>query len=366
MVNVGDNLIQLGVDRKRLAKRTGLSLARVEEIFNGAGVTARELRVIANFLHLPADVLIRSQASIGKSDVRYRKTPRKAALTAEVRIIEIASFLSRNNLLTRGLNKQWRVSADLNDRPSIEKAAALVRQRLCRSEERLDPLLNLVERADHAGIASCLVLHDLGVEGAALQLSGVGLIAIAARSFAPRMLFSCAHELAHIVLGHTDAGRVLIDDDTIEAFDSDSEEERLCNTLASALLQPAEGVARLLEAARKRFKIPDDSISAAEVLLVAGYFGTSFFAAAMRLEHLGIAPSGTAASFEKAIKSDHKSLANYAREADLPPREAIHIPIISPTLRRAMAHKIGEGDMSLGRASDILGYSITEMNDALA
>ena len=367
MVNVADNLVLLGVDQKRLAKKTGLLPKRISEIFSGAPPTARELRIIADYLRLPADALLRVQTSLGQSDLRYRKTPRrKPPLAAEARTQEVAAFLLRNNVLPRPEVDRLRVDAQLDDRRTIERAAEHIRARICKSGERLDPLPDLIDRMDKAGLASCVVLHDLGVEGASTSLAGAGLIIAAARSFAPRMLFTCAHELSHVVLGHTDSGKWLIDENTIEAFDADNAEERLCNTLAAALLQPAQGVVRLLEAARRQFEIPEDALTATEVLLVARYFGTSFFVAATRLEQLDIAPAGTAVSFERAIKTEHKSLETYAEGLGLPPRTRVHIPLFSHTVRNRIAERIEQGQISIGRAADVFGYSVTEISNALA
>lgn len=365
MVSLAASLTSLRVDQKRLAKKTGLSPTRVAEIFAGSSPNARELRLIAEYLRIPADSLVKSETR-PQSDLRFRKTARKnPPLTAEVRIQEIASFLSQNKLVSGSVGQPWRVSANLQDRPSIERAAESIRRVICTDGERLDPLPDLVERIDRAGLASSIVLHDLGIEGASTSLNGKGVIVIAARTFSPRMLFTCAHELAHVVLGHTESGKWLMDEDTIEAFDADHEEERLCNALASALLQPAEGVARFLQAARNQFQVPESALTATEALLVARYFGTSFFAAAMRLEYLEIAPVGTAVSFERAIKADHRSLENYAEQLGLPARIRVDMPAISPVLGKSIGKAIEEGEISVGRVGDILGYSVIEITDAL-
>lgn len=365
MVSVANSLSSLDINRDRLAKKTGITPARLDEIFDGAPPTSAELRKIAGYLRVPADLLVRPIETGSKFDIRYRKTPRKFTPTvAEVRVQEILNFLVHNRLVPSG-ERPFRVAADLRNRRSIEDAASLIRQHICQ-RRMFDPLPDLFDLADTSGLASCLVLSDLGIEGASTCPNGVGLVVVAARTFAPRALFTFAHELAHIVLGHTDGGGWLIDQNTIEAFDSDSEQERLCNELASALLQPAAAVARLLEIARVRYEIPSDSLSALEVLLVARYFCTSFFAAAMRLEHLEIAPPGSAHSFEQEIKNDHKSLEAYAEKIGLPDRTRIEIPLISTSLRRSIAHAVQEGQVSLGRVGDVLGYSTIEIADALS
>ena len=365
MVSLARSLASLGADRKRIGRRTGITQSRVDEIFAGADITAVELRLISEALKLAPDALLHADVSSRRSDVRFRKTPRKRApFAAEIRIEQLAKFLSRNNLLIPA--KHWRVDATLSSRRSIEDASWHIRSLVCGPGEMLSPLTDLSERMDHAGIASTIVMNDLGVEGACTSVDGSALVVVAGRTFAPRMLFTCAHELAHIVLGHVTGGQWLIDESTIEAFDADNDQERISNTLASAVLLPADGVAKFLTHARKLFGIGDDDLSATEILLLSRYFGTSFYVAAMRLEHLGIAPVGSAASFEEAIRSDHVSAEAYAKELGLPPRTPIEVPTISLSLKRNISNAVESGRVSLGRVGDILGYSLIEVSNAIS
>jgi Zn-dependent peptidase ImmA (M78 family) len=363
MVSLASSLASLGADRKHLARRTGISLDRLDAIFSGAVTTATELRLISEALRLPPDALLRAAQISRRADVRYRKTPRKNSLAAEARIEQVAKFLSRTNLLP--VPRAWGVEADLQSRPSIEHAATQIRAMICSPDEMIGPVTNLSDRIDAAGLASTIVMHDLGVEGASANVDGAPLIVVAARTYAPRMLFTCAHELAHIALGHTTEDGWLIDESTIEAFDSEDEQERISNTLASALLQPAKGVAKFLTLARKRFDIGDEQLSATEILLMSRYFGTSFYAAAMRLEHLGIAPVGTAASFQAAITEDHVSAEAYAERLGLPPRTPIKVPTVSSALKANISTAIENGQVSIGRVGDVLGYSLLEISHAL-
>lgn len=365
MVSLASSLASLGADRNRLARRTRLSLDRIDQILAGAEITGAELRLISEAMRLSPDALLKADQSASRADVRFRKVPRKSPpFAAEARIEHLSKFLSRSDLLPEG--KHWLVESSLQSRPSIEDAALEVRTLICRPDEMLSPITDLSERIDRAGLASTIVMHDLGVEGAATKLDGAGLIVVSARTFAPRMLFTCAHELAHIVLGHTRGDGWLIDESTIEAFDTENEQERLCNTFASALLQPAQGVTRFLEIVRQRFDVGNDEISATEILLLSRYFGTSFYAAAMRLEHLDIAPVGTAASFDQAIRDDHISAERYAETLNLPPRTPIKISVVSPRLKLNISGAVQKGQVSIGRVGDVLGYSQIEISHALA
>lgn len=365
MVSLATSLASLGADRKRLARRTRLSLERIDQILAGSEITARELRLISEALRLPLDALLKADQSQRRGDVRFRKTPRKSPpLAAEARIEHLAKFLARSRLMPP--RRKWLVKASLQSRPSIEAAALEIRALICGRDEMLGPLPDLGQRVDRAGLASTVVMQDLGVEGASTKIEGAGLIVVAARNYAPRMLFTCAHELAHIVLGHAKDDTWLIDESTIEAFDSENEQERLSNTFASALLQPAQGVTRFLEIVRERFPVGSDQISSTEILLMSRYFGTSFYAAAMRLEHLDIAPIGTAASLDRAIQDDHVSAERYADTLQLPPRTVISFPIISPVMKARVSGAVESGEVSLGRVGDVLGYSRIEMANALA
>jgi transcriptional regulator with XRE-family HTH domain len=186
MGSVADSLAHLGVDSKRLVRRTGLSAERVKEILGGAEPTVYELRTIASYLRLPADALMRVRETTGRADLRYRAEPLKQPpLTAEARIQELGKLLQRLDLLPpRKLD--LRVFASLENLRSVEDAALLIRQAFCTNEEMLDPLPDLATRIDQCGLAYSVVLADLGVEGANGLLDGRGLIVIAARTFKPR------------------------------------------------------------------------------------------------------------------------------------------------------------------------------------
>jgi Zn-dependent peptidase ImmA (M78 family) len=309
--------------------------------------------------------LVRSETR-QRAKLRFRKTPKKLPYAAEARAQEIAVFLSQNELISLVPHAPRRVRASLQARPSVELAAEQIREAICDDDELLDPLPDLVERIDRAGLASSIVLHDLGIEGASTTINGKGVIVIAGRTFGPRMLFTCAHELAHVMLGHTDSGEWLIDLDALEGFDIDHEEERLCNALASAVLQPAAGVARFLQLVREHIEVPPGAVTATDALLVARYFGTSFLTAAMRLEYLEIAPTGSALAFQRMIKADHKSLEAYAEQLGLPPRTKVRLPLISPVRSKRITSAIEVGDISIGRVGDVFGYSTIEISDALA
>lgn len=277
----------------------------------------------------------------------------------------MGKFLSRCKLLD-GQAKQLQVSANLADRVSVEQAATAIRELLCAPGELLDPICDLVSRLDKTGIARTIVMKDLEVEGAASTVDGYNLIIIASRSFKPRMLFTCAHELAHLVLGHIKPDRWIIDEDTIESFDDEKEDERLCNVLASAILLPAQGVAKFLNLVRKQIKVRSDAISDTEILFLSRYFGTSFLAAAMRLEHLELLPTGSGFALEDAIRRDHQSAEAYAEALGLPPRNSIAIPALSLNIRKTFIDALSRGDISLGRAAETLGLSTIEMSNALA
>lgn len=366
MANLATSLARFNVDRKRLARRTGLPSERIDKIFDGHPPTISELRTIAQYLKLPADALVRAASPTKKFEVRYRKgTAAAQPFGTELRMQEISSYLERNRLVPVG-GSDWRVEADLSDRRSIETAAKRVRALICDPWKQLDPLPDFVNRIDEAGLASSLVLSDLDMEGASTTAEGRGLIVVASRTFEPRMLFTCAHELAHIVLGHTKREEWLVDEEGLEDFRGKSEEERLCNALASAILQPAEGVSRFLDKARKILNVPHDSLTAVEILLVARYFCTSFAVAAMRLEQLEIAPGGTAASFEQSITEDYQSFETYASELGLPPRTRIEFPIVSEVLRQQLRGALDAGTISLGRLAEVLGYSSAEISDAVS
>lgn len=366
MASVASNLARLGIDRERLARRTGLERDRVEAIFAGDKPSSRELILIARYLRLPVDALTRLDHTTSRPELRYRSSHGSTSPpTAEARIIEVGKLLQGKGLVPE-FSETLRFDASLDRLPSIELAAIAIRQIICDETNFEEPLLDLVDRIDRAGLASTIVLRDIEVEGAATRLSGRGFIVVADRTFVPRMLFSCAHELAHLALGHVGQGEWLLDGDTIEAFRPNDREERLCDTLASALLMPADSVARFLRVLRAQSSGRPDALTDAEILWLARYFGTSFLVAAMRLEQLRLLPRGAAFALQASIQKRYESPETYAAELDLPPREPIKFPTISPELRNGINEALDRGDISLGRLADVFGYSTSEMADALA
>jgi Zn-dependent peptidase ImmA (M78 family) len=367
MANIADGLRQLDVDPERLSKRTGISKERVDAILRGVTPTASELRLIAKYVRLPANALVKLNLDTPQGKIRFRATMggRKELRITEARIGEIEQFLTRYGLLgDRTLSP--RLDARYVDRDSIEDAAISIRALICSDRELLDPICDLPERLDRAGIARVLILKELNVEGAATIHDGRNLIIVAGRTFAPRMLFTCAHELAHIVLGHIQPGDWLLDDEAIESFTDQREDERICNALASAILLPAQGLGLFLKEARATLKLAGDGVSSTEILYLARYFGTSFLTAAMRLEYLSILPPGGGFSIEESIRRDYKSVENFAQTLGLPPRTPIKMSKISETIRNNLAAALSDGVVSIGRAAETFGLSTFELAHALA
>lgn len=366
MANLGDSLVRLAVDPARLSRKTGIAEVRVHALIAGAEPSATELRQVASYLKLPADALFRINQITNGSDVRFRSgSVHRNPSAAEARVRELGRFLKKRNLFPRA-GQALRVTATLDNRATIEDAAFQVRQILCDNQSLSDPICDLPDRLDIAGIASCVSLGDLTVEGASTIVDGRGLIVVASRTFLPRMLFTCAHELAHLVLGHLVNDRWLIDEDTVETFNSDRGDEHLCDVLASAILLPAQGVARFLKFLRTEYGGRQDVISDIEIMLLSRFFGTSFIATAMRLELLDLLPSGSGFALEEAIKRQHSSVEAYAQSLGLPERAAISMPMISAVLRSSIRAALENGNISIGRTAETFGFSHVEIADALA
>lgn len=370
MANLASSLLRLNVDAKTLSRKTGLPMDRVNDLMSGAEPTVAEILAIASYLRLPPDTLMNFQGTSATTGVKYRKSPKKAPpILANVRALEVANYLSRSGLARKHAIQTLRVHASLMDRRAVEDAASSVRNFLLGKVDDFNPLPNLIDLIDGAGAAGVIVLQNLGVEAAVNLTAGSGLILLSSRTYAPRMLFTCAHEFSHIVLGHTDDGEWVLDQslgDDIDAIGGAREEEALCNALASAVLLPEKGVVRLLQAARRNYGTPTDSVTSTEIIVLARFFCTSFQVAGARLEYLDILPRGTSATLEEAIRKDHKSVELYAEKLGLPPRSPISIPIISTKLRNELRDAVFDGRISLSRLSEVLGYSIAETKNALA
>jgi Zn-dependent peptidase ImmA (M78 family) len=206
-------------------------------------------------------------------------------------------------------------------------------------------------------------LDTPNVDGASAFLDGQAFIFVSSR-FPPRMLFTLAHELGHLIAsGPSERGFAVMDPvgRTGKASRGRPVAELFADTFAGCLLLPAAGVGIALKKVRELLKVAADAIGDVELLYLSRIFGVSFQVAARRCEDLGLLPVGGAKSIYDFLRREFGSPEKRAELLHLPARPEVKFPVVSERLLRACIEKVRTGDLSLGRASMILGLSSSEI-----
>lgn len=338
-----------------VAKRSGLSEARIREVAAGATVSLAEVRSIAHALRLPTASLLRKSES-ARSEVLFRKMRAKDGSAVAARVIseQVSELLDligspHESLALQGLRASFALPA--------EGLSGLVRGVL--GYDDLQPALELATRASSLlGIAVCYSRDPL-IEGASVVADRTSFAFIAPRSFRPRALFSLAHEIGHLIAHHIEAeeGPIL---DTAEDIDQVREPrnalERYADQFASSLLLPRHGVLRSLTSIRREIGNERGPMGDIEIVYLARYYGVSFEVAARRCESMDLIPKGSAIGLYQAVGDDHLNPERRADEIGLPARVDIELPT-SAWLIEIAREKITRGELSIGKAAEILNSS---------
>jgi Zn-dependent peptidase ImmA (M78 family) len=207
------------------------------------------------------------------------------------------------------------------------------------------------------------VIDMRDVDGASAYFDGRPFIFIS-RRFPPRMLFTLAHELGHLIAHHDPSGEfAVIDDqeDEAELRPAGGLDEAYVHAFASALLMPRASVGIALKKIRELTKSTANELGDIEILYLARIFAVSFAAAARRCEDLALLPRGGAASLNEALIKQFGSAEKRAERLKLSPRPRIDFPAVPATLLRSAVEKIRSGELSIGRASAILSMPIADL-----
>lgn len=254
-------------------------------------------------------------------------------------------------------NIQIEMKATTENLRSIDDTSLVVRS-LFHLGEDIDPIRDISKAISDSGLAHVIKLRGLGVDGACVSIEGMNFIFVSAQ-YAPRMRFTVAHELAHIIFGHC-RSRPIIDENIFADESGMADDERLANAFASCFLMPALGVARFISRFKEIFDQKNDSISSVEIAYIARFFGSSFEAAGNRLEQIRVIDRGVTALILSEIRKNFESAEAYMRT--LPVKENYdEIPVLSPALRRFVNSKVEDGQYSISRVANIFGYTVNEV-----
>ncbi|MEQ8364031.1 MAG: XRE family transcriptional regulator [Cyclobacteriaceae bacterium] len=363
MSRLKDLFSKSGFSIRKLAKVSEIPEVKLKNLFEGfIDPSMSDLRKLSIALEVPISYLIsESSNDVEKVKVLFRNEIKSESSKYEV---DKFSFLIGNSLsLLQGyvpdstlINYFDRVHEDY---ASASILAIKFRELYCEGDQ-LGPLFTLPYILENK--LKCIVyVTEIGADGASAYINNVPFIFISPR-FEGRMLFTCAHELAHI-LTHLKRGSdtVHYDENIFDEKRNRSIEEKFANAFAANLLMPEQGVAIALKKIRSYISNNLDSIGDVEILYLSRLYGVSFESASMRLETLNLIPKGATYSLSKEINSKFKSAEKRADNLGLPPRERIVFPKVSASLVANAIKRIQDGSLSIGKASEMLSLSVQEI-----
>jgi Zn-dependent peptidase ImmA (M78 family) len=363
MINLVYHIKNSGLSIEKLSVKTGITEDRIMAILeNVTHPTMSDIRKFSKALKLSIDFLISDNSQFQEINLLFRQAIRnendkfKADKFSHI-IGNTFSILENYISPTELFNKFPR---NENTYQHAESLADLFRSMFL-DNDYVSPMLNLPRLL--ADKLNCIIyVTDIGVDvdGASAMINNVPFIFISER-FPPRMLFTLAHELGHILAHHNIGENFAVFDKKITTLRNDTFiEESFSNAFASCLLLPKEGVGITLKKIREHFHITGE-LGDIELLYLSRIYGVSFEVAGKRCEDLDLLPSGGAISLYEKLKAEHESPEKRAKEIGIQQRPNIEFPRVSSNLIYSAIKKINSGEVSLGKASEILSMPIHEI-----
>ncbi len=365
MISLVEHLNDRHLTLNEVARRTHLPLDRLSLIVSGADASLSEMKRISRALRLPLSSLLENDE--GESGERVRVLLRQtlgqegndtassmAVISAQLRdVLEVSSELKRHNAwleLFKGLA------------PTVEYAEnfAMLFRRAFASVDDQEPFPHLARTVEDLGVLT-VFSRDPRVEGISAIVDDLAIILLAPRSFRPRMLFTLAHELGHLVARHDRIHEsfALMDQEVGSGRrrEEQKQDERFADAFASCLLLPEKGVIRTLSIVREHYGAKGP-LGDVEILILARIFSVSFEVAARRCEYLGLLPDRAARALYQKISDDYGSPERRADDLGLPPREELLLQT-SPRLISEGARLVRIGRISAGRAAELINVPVS-------
>lgn len=347
---------------EKLAGASNMSIDRIREIANGGDPNLSEIGRITDALKVPIDFFIiddlneginlrfrQNDIALNKADIDEYKIARKVSLSADL----LGDAKNRINWISN-LRKE---NLSKNDPKDL---ANRVRQVIIDGDE-LSPLHQLPQLLSNLQI---LIFSESNrnIDGASSIHRGWSF-AFVSRRFAPRMLFTLAHELGHLVSGHLSPNQISVDKDISAYFKARKirQEERFANQFASCLLMPEEGTIAALGEVKSLIGATRKTVGDIEILFLAHIFGVSFEVSGYRLEQLGLLPSGATAALYDTLKREFGSPEKRAKEADLPPRPKVRFDDIPKPVVDAATNAIESGEYSIGYVGNVFNLDLPSL-----
>lgn len=363
MQNIIEHIRNSGYSNESIAKKAGIQPERLTSIMTGlTEPNMSEVRKIAKALKLPTNLLISNTNQYEEINVLFRQAVKS---NKERQSADKISYFIGNAL---SLLDNYRVNDSFfknlqslaNTFNNARLLAAKFREFYCNSDF-FTPLLHL-PRLVSEELKCVLFIIDLGndTDGASAIINKVPFIFLSP-SFEPRMLFTLAHELAHVISHHnSDINFAKVDKHITELGRNQFKDEAFANAFASELLMPEEAVGVTLIKLRKFFN-NTGPIGDVEIIHLSRIYGVSFDVAAKRCEDLNLLPTGGAVSLSEQIKKEFGSAEKRAEALNLTHRPKIIFPKVSSFLIDSAINKIYNREISIGKASEILSVPMSEL-----
>jgi Zn-dependent peptidase ImmA (M78 family)/transcriptional regulator with XRE-family HTH domain len=240
---------QVGMQSQELAVRVGIDPSAMSNIERGRrSVKTGELVKIAEALSvspltlldessLPARMPVAPRRDGEPSGIKGAAYSRLLALSELHTVLADAGLTTANNLYEAPQIRHgsWKAEAE-----RLAQWAADYLGVECAGIERFAKLAKAIE--DRLCVDVLVEKYaDDPLSGAAITDRAFPFIFVNARHPTPRALFTLAHELGHLLIGHN--GSIAVDDN----FIGDTQNERQANAFAAAFLMPARSVDEYIE-----------------------------------------------------------------------------------------------------------------------
>lgn len=366
MFKLVERLRQQNVSLEKAAKKTGISVSRLLHIETGSDFSLAEMRKICDVLKLTYIPASNGEPQSKRVQLLFRQNALAEEPSEEYAVSMLSNQIARVVELAAGLpsNLAWlQRMRNAHSLPLSAEQAAFLFRKLFFDDDHESPLLTLpVLATERLGIF-LLVVPKLPVEGVSARIGEYAAIFVAPRTFAPRMLFTLAHEIGHFVADHHDnqSDFALYDRaEDIGAWNASRKtNEVFADSFGAALLMPPQAVGITIKTFREAYQL-SGPLGDLEICFLARVFGVSFEVAGRRCEQLGLLQKNGARALYEFLKHEHINPEKRADEAGIPARGKIKFQS-SSQLVAAAAIKIRAGLLSMGRASETLHISIADL-----
>lgn len=364
MTNIVAHVVSRNLTVEKAAKKAGMTPERFEQVAGGAKATLGEMRGIAKALQVPVSSLMeREREAAEPIKLLFRQTLEQREAIEVASHVDVLSAQVRDALsIARGLRSDLTWLDVFNGmEPTPDNAsvfADMFRQKFGGMGD-LEPFPELARVLAALGVL-LLFSRDPSIEGVSAIVDGHAIVIIGPRTFRPRMLFTIAHELGHLVAhhGHRDQGYAHLDKEADWSRSPRRTEEKFADAFASAVLLPQHGVLSALKVVREHLGISNQPLGAAEIAWIAHLFHVSFEVAARRFETFGLLPVSGARAFYQRLQDDFKNPEKFAADVGVPVRQELVIET-TPALMQSAAAKVRAGKLSLGKAAELLNVPVS-------